>query len=72
MTAVHAANVLAHETDEEANDVPLPPRFDVFYLAKLGLAARRNFWRDGCGLPPRDEIDTFEDSVRRRLEAKVN
>jgi putative nucleotidyltransferase with HDIG domain len=72
LTAVHSANVLAHETTEINEGIGLPSRFDVFYLAKLGMASRRNAWREACGLPAKDEETSFEDSIRRRLEAKHN
>jgi putative nucleotidyltransferase with HDIG domain len=72
LTAVHAGNVLAHETAGSNAGIGLPSRFDVFYLANLGLATRRNAWREACGMPLKDEEITFEDSIRRRLEAKSN
>ena len=70
LTAVHAGNVLAHETMGENARIGLPSRFDVFYLAQLGMASRRNVWREACGMPSKDEEITFEDTIRRRLEAK--
>jgi hypothetical protein len=72
LTAVHVANVLAHETDTPTSGVGRPPRFDMMYLVKLGLASRRNLWREGCGLPIREDEGTVEDTARRRLEAKHN
>lgn len=72
LTAVHVANVLSHEIAGANTDISTPSRFDVFYLAKLGLTHQRNAWREGCGLPPKDEQDSFEDQVRRRLEAEHN
>jgi hypothetical protein len=69
LTAVHAANVLAHERAEANIDVAVPSRFNIFYLAKLGLARRRNSWREACGLPAKDEQKGLE-QVRRELEAK--
>jgi putative nucleotidyltransferase with HDIG domain len=73
LTAVHAANVFAHEIAGANVDIARPSTFDVFYLAKLGLTSRRNVWREGCGLPIKDEQDTFEDQLRRRrLETKHN
>jgi putative nucleotidyltransferase with HDIG domain len=68
LTAVHAANVMAHESKDADSDSRSCPRFDVFYLAKLGLANCRNKWREGCGLPVEDEQETFETQLRRRVE----
>jgi hypothetical protein len=72
LTAVHAGNVLAHEIAAANTGVGLPSRFDLMYLVKLGLAGRRNTWREACGLAIRDEANSFEDGVRRRSEAKHN
>ena len=71
LTAVHVANVLGHEM-EEAEPSICPPLLDLQYLHRLGLAGRRNAWREACGLPPKSEQDTLENSVRRRLESKQN
>ena len=70
LTAVHAANVMAHESGDEDRDSPSCPKFDVFYLAKLGLANRRNKWREACGVPLKDEGETFETQLRRRIESE--
>jgi putative nucleotidyltransferase with HDIG domain len=73
LTAVHVANVLAHESDTPTCGVGRPPRFDMMYLVKLGLLSRRNYWREACGLPVRhDEGTTVEDTAQRRSEAKYN
>ena len=71
LTAVHAGNVLAHEIMGANADIAKPARFDVFYLAKLGLATRRNSWREGCGLAVKDEQDSYEDQLRRQIEAEA-
>lgn len=52
--------------------IGLPSRFDVIYLAKLGMASRRNARREACGIDLKEEESTFEDSIRCRLEAKHN
>jgi len=73
LTAVHVANVLAHESDTPTSGVGRPPRFDTMYLVNLGLLNRRNHWREACGLPVRDDGGmTVEDTARRRAEAKYN
>lgn len=70
LTAVHAANVFAHEmngrTDETAE------RFDHDYLLRINLGDRRNLWREACGLPIRQEEDAEFKRVRLRHEAKLN
>ena len=71
-TAVHAANIFAHETDRAENGIGQASKLDLTYLAGLGVADRRTGWREACGLPVRDEEGTFEDKVRRRSEAKHN
>ena len=70
LTAVHVANVLAHERAEANIDVAVPSRFDIFYLAELGLARKCNSWREACGLPARDDQDALEQHAHRELEAK--
>ena len=70
LTAVHAANVMAHECSEADGDSRSISKFDILYLARLGLASHRNGWRDGCGLPTRDETETFETQLRRTVEAQ--
>jgi HD-like signal output (HDOD) protein len=72
LTAVHCANVLAHETDTIKSGVGRTPHFDMMYLVRLGLVIRRNFWRDACGLPIRDEDGTLEDAARGHSDAKDN
>jgi putative nucleotidyltransferase with HDIG domain len=72
LTAVHAANVFAHETGGANAGVGLPSRLDLMYLVRLGIAERRNCWREACGLAAREEEGTFEDKVRRRFEGKRN
>jgi HD-like signal output (HDOD) protein len=72
LTAVHAANVLAQETLRESGLIDQPERFDLAYLARLGLGARRSFWREGCGLPTGIETDTCDERIRRQRDAKNN
>jgi putative nucleotidyltransferase with HDIG domain len=72
LTAVHAASVLAEEAAGGGAGSSLPARFDLMYLLGLGLAGRRNAWRETCGMPIRNETDTLEDKVRSRSEAKHN
>jgi len=72
LTAVHAGNALAHEIAGANKGIGLPSRFDIYYLAKLGMAGRTNVWRQACEVPIRDRETTFEDTVRQRSEAKDN
>jgi putative nucleotidyltransferase with HDIG domain len=72
LTAVHCANVFAHERSGANTGIGKPSTLDFMYLVRLGLAERRNSWREVCGLEPREEEGTFEDKVRRRSEAKRN
>lgn len=47
LTAVHAANVLAYDLDQEL--VPgRPPTFDLDYLARVGRVNRVGLWQEGC------------------------
>ena len=47
LTAVHAADVFAHEmTPEPATTDPI--ELDAAYLRKLGLAERAELWRRHC------------------------
>jgi HD-like signal output (HDOD) protein len=71
LTAVHVANVLAHEADD-AEGAVLPSRLDLPYLVRLRIAGRRNAWREACGLSPKAEEDTLANSVRLRAEAREN
>jgi HD-like signal output (HDOD) protein len=72
LTAVHAGNVLAHETEGARPGFGLPSRFDLMYLIRLGLSSKRNAWREACGIPVRDEEDSLEENIRRRAEARRN
>ncbi len=72
LTAVHVANVFAHENGVASAGMGVPSRFDLRYLVRLGMAARRNAWREACGLPLKDEADSFEETLRRPSEAKHN
>jgi len=47
LTAVHAANVLVHETQSESTG-GLPPEMDLVYLEKLGLDNKVEEWRRHC------------------------
>ena len=47
LTAVHAANVIEHETQEESGG-SLNATADSNYLTELGLTERLDFWRDLC------------------------
>ncbi|HZR16581.1 MAG TPA: HDOD domain-containing protein [Verrucomicrobiae bacterium] len=59
LTAVHVANVFAHEA-EGAESATLAERPDRRYLERLGLVGRTDAWREGCGLPPKeDSIHTY-------------
>lgn len=68
LTAVHAANVFAHEMNG-ANSLE---RFDHEYLVQIDLGERRNAWRESCGLPPRQEEDVTHKRIRLRMGSKVN
>jgi putative nucleotidyltransferase with HDIG domain len=52
LAAVHAANVLAHETEPILPDAGLeaPPLIHLQYLAQIGLGDCRDRWRQACGL----------------------
>lgn len=47
LTAVHAANVIEHEMQEESKDAVIAAA-DSNYLTELGLADRMDAWRDLC------------------------
>ena len=49
LTAVHMANVFAHETSSTATGL-LVGECDSGYLERLGLKAHCDFWREVCGL----------------------
>jgi len=49
LTAVHMANAFAHETLSGAPE-PLPGECDLAYLERIGVKARCDVWREGCGL----------------------
>jgi HD-like signal output (HDOD) protein len=55
LTAVHAANVLAHESSQPDDPDSSREDFDVLYLVRVKMAKRRDFWREACGLPPKGE-----------------
>jgi HD-like signal output (HDOD) protein len=59
LTAVHAANVFAHEAEGADSSAPAQ-RLDPQYLQRLGLAGRRDAWRERCGLPPKNEEETLD------------
>jgi HD-like signal output (HDOD) protein len=48
VTAVHVANVLAHETPGDEQTAS-PPLIDEAYLDELGLLHRLSVWREACG-----------------------
>lgn len=50
LTAVHASNALAYEKKHGPAGVP-GCTLDQTYIARLGLAHRRNIWREVCGCP---------------------
>ncbi len=50
LTAVHASNALAYEKKHGPAAV-LGCTLDQEYIARLGLAHRRNIWREVCGCP---------------------
>ena len=47
LTAVHAADVLAHETHPQEQPLAAPI-LDADYLGALGLAAQAEQWRKSC------------------------
>ena len=70
LTAVHAANVFAHEMNGKPDETA--ERFDHDYLLRINLGDRRNAWRDTCGLPQKEEEDAAYKRARLRHEAKEN
>jgi putative nucleotidyltransferase with HDIG domain len=52
LTAVHAANVLAHPASSDQNGAAPVTGFHLPYLRKLGFEYRRNPWRQLCGFKP--------------------
>jgi putative nucleotidyltransferase with HDIG domain len=50
LTAVHAANVFAHENDPPTSHPGGgPPALSQQHLQQIGMADRRERWRDACG-----------------------
>lgn len=48
LTAVHVADVLAHEFGPQRNKPPAPVEIDVNYLQSLGMEERVETWRTNC------------------------
>jgi len=48
LTAVHAANAIDHELDQQRNTTGAVQAVDLNYLTELGLAERYANWRDLC------------------------
>ncbi len=72
LTAVHAANVFAHESGSGDGTTAMPERFDHQYLLRIQRGDRRNDWRKACGIPLQLEEDIEHARIRERREAKVN
>lgn len=71
LTAVHSANVFAHEMAEGEALHP-SHRLDLAYLERIGVSERRGHWRELCGGRPWLEEDRQAQLLQRRREAKEN
>ena len=70
LTAVHGANLLAHEADPAAPEDG--EAINLEYLARIGLGDCRNRCRDFCGALALERVPDPAEQVVRRREAKEN
>jgi HD-like signal output (HDOD) protein len=71
LTAVHAANALAHQS-HPSRDAGGVSELHPAYLERLALRDRTKHWREACGLPPHPGEVTREEKIQRRREAREN